>query len=308
MIKWLKPAALALCVAMAHTASAQEDIQLQATPLAEGVYMIQGVGGFAGGNMLVSTGSDGVVLIDDSMPPFLDKLNAELKKLKVKAVDYLINTHVHWDHISNNATFGEQGVKIVAHQGLRDFLATKGMPTSEGLKPVPNSALPVITYTQKMAFYLNGDAATLIHLPNAHTSTDTAVHLPKSNILHTGDVLFNGLFPFIDLQNGGTVKGYLAAQKRLLALTDSNTKIVPGHGPLATKKDLEAAISMLESSIAKVAALVQSNKTLDEVLKINPLAEYDAKWSWGFINTEKMTQTIYADLTGGVAAKSEHKH
>lgn len=308
MMKWLKPIAFTLCVAMAHTATAQEDIQLQATPLADGVYMIQGVGGFAGGNMLVSTGSDGVVLIDDSIPPFLDKLNAELKKLKVKSVDYLINTHVHWDHISNNATFGEQGVKIVAHQGLRDFLATKGMPTREGLKPVPEAALPVITYSERMAFYLNGDAATLIHLPKAHTSTDTAVHLPKSNILHTGDVLFNGLFPYIDLHNGGTVKGYLTAQKRLLALTDSNTKIVPGHGPLASKKDLEAAISMLESSIVKVAALVQSNKTLEEVLKANPLAEYDAKWSWGFINTEKMTTTIYNDLTGAVVAGESHKH
>lgn len=308
MNKWLKPAVFALCLASAMTAKAAEDIQLEAIPLADGIYMIQGIGGFAGGNMLVSTGDDGVVLIDDSMPPFLDKLNAELKKLKVKAVDYLINTHVHWDHISNNASFGEQGVKIVAHQGLRDFLTAKGMPTSEGLKPVPAAALPVITYTQKMAFYLNGDAATLIHLPHAHTSTDTAVLLPKSNILHTGDILFNGLFPYIDLQNGGSVKGYLTAQKRLLALTDDKTKIVPGHGPLASKRDLEAAISMLEDSITTIAALVYGKKTLEEVLAINPLAKYDADWSWGFINTETMTKTIYNDLTGAVAGETEHKH
>lgn len=278
--------------------SAQEPaLSFRSTEVAPGLYMIEGVGGFTGGNLGLLTGDDGVVLIDDGLPPLTDKLLAAIGEVTKDPVEFLINTHVHGDHIGGNEAFGGKGATIVAHDNLRARLMKEGFTTQNGQVPAAKDALPVVTFSDSVTFHLDGHEAFVFHVERAHTDGDAVIHFKKANVLHTGDVLFNKLFPFIDLDSGGSVAGYIAAQRRLLDLTDENTQIIPGHGPLARRADLEAAIAMLEDSYQIVRARIEAGKTEEEILAENPLAKYHEAWNWGFITTERMTRTLIRDLT-----------
>ena len=238
---------------------AQEtEISYQSTELAPGLYMLEGQGGFAGGNLGLMTGADGVVLIDDGLPPLTDTLLAALGKLTKDPIEFVINTHVHGDHIGGNAILGKQGATIVAHDKLRQRLVAEGMTGANGKEPAPRDALPVLTFSDSATFHLNGRDAFVFHVEHAHTDGDAVIHFRKDNVIHAGDAMFNGIFPFIDLDSGGSVEGYIAAQRRILDLADEETKIIPGHGPLANKKDLKAAVEMLETAHARVRALVDA--------------------------------------------------
>ena len=273
---------------------AQEEVEFKSESLAEGLSVVYGVGGFAGGNILISTGPDGTVMIDDSMPPLLPKLKVAIKSLGGDDLTFLINTHLHGDHTGNNASFAQDGAHLVAHHKVRERLKADSERSAE--------ALPVITFNDEIHFHLNGQPAQVMHLPAAHTDGDAAIYFPEVNVLHTGDLLFNGIFPFIDLENGGSVQGYIDGQRRLLDMAGPDTVIVPGHGPAkAGRADLERANTMLRDAYQKVSRLVAQGKTEDEILALNPLAGYHDDWSWGFITTEKMTRTLYQDLT-------EHRH
>jgi len=286
-------------LAICFTATAEEqknDPNFATTEVAPGIYMLMGVGGFTGGNIGLSIGDDGVVMIDDSMPPLLDKMKAAIKKVTKKPVDFLINTHVHGDHTGNNKSIGEDGTRIVAHENLRINMLTKGLKTKEGNKPMPKAALPVITFSHAMSFHLNGEDARIFHVENAHTDGDAVIHYQNANVIHTGDTFFNGLFPYIDLDNGGSVDGYISAQQKFISLSNDKTKIIPGHGPLADKKQLQTAVDMLIDVKKLVNAEIKKGKSEDEVVKENPLKKYHEKWNWGFITTEKMTRQVYKSL------------
>jgi glyoxylase-like metal-dependent hydrolase (beta-lactamase superfamily II) len=277
---------------------AQEStISYRSTELAPGLYMLEGQGGFAGGNLGLMTGADGVVLIDDGLPPLTDTLLAALGKLTEDPVEFVINTHVHGDHIGGNAVLGKRGATIVAHDKLRQRLVADGMRGAEGQVAAPEEALPVLTFSDSATFHLNGRDAFVFHVERAHTDGDAVIHFRKDNVIHAGDAMFNGMFPFIDLDSGGSVEGFIAAQKRILELADEQTKIIPGHGPLAGKKDLKAAVEMLETALARVRALVDAGRSEEQVLAANPLQDYDEGWSWQFIDTERMTKTLYRALT-----------
>lgn len=297
--------AILLSVSMAcHADDGAPKLEFSATPVSPGLYMLMGVGGFTGGNIGLSIGDDGVVMIDDSMPPMLDIMKSAIRSVTDKPVDFLINTHVHGDHTGNNVVIASDGAHIVAHENLRKHLLEHGVQTADGMKPAPKAALPVITFSSEMNFYLNGQDAHIFHVAHAHTDGDIVILFRGANVIHTGDVLFNGLFPFIDLDGGGSVAGYLAAQKQILALTDDKTKIIPGHGPLASRADLKAAIDMLEDSMALISAQIKAGKTEEETVAMNPLSRYHDKWNWGFITTEKMTRQLYAGLGAPTAAST----
>ncbi len=284
------PALLSLPILAQDTA-----ITYKSTELAPGLYMLEGVGGFTGGNLGLSIGDDGVVLIDDGVPSMTPLLRAAVATITGAPVEFVINTHVHGDHMGGNEALAKNGATIVAHDNMRKRLVDKGMAMPDGNVPAPKSAFPVLTFSESMTFHLNGREAFVFHVEHAHTDGDAVIRFPADNVIHAGDVMFNGLFPFIDLDSGGSVDGYIAAQKRMLALADDKTRIIPGHGPLASKTDLAASIAMLEDSRKKVQALIKSGRTEDEILAANPLAPYE-KWSWQFINTERMTRTLYRDL------------
>ena len=275
---------------------AQQNISFKSNEVAKGLYMLEGVGGFAGGNIGVSVGEDGVILIDDSLPPLVKTLTDAIAKLTDKPVDFVINTHVHGDHIGGNEAMGKAGATIVAHDNIRRRLVKDGIDGPSGKVTAPKNALPVITFSDAVTFHLNGLEAHVFHVKHAHTDGDAIIHFPGVDVIHTGDVMFNGMFPFIDLDTGGDVDGYIAAQEKILSLCGDKTKIIPGHGPLASKADLETALNMLKDAKTKVAALVAKGMSADEVVAANPLAEYHDKWNWIFITTERMTKTLYRSL------------
>jgi glyoxylase-like metal-dependent hydrolase (beta-lactamase superfamily II) len=281
---------LALCTFLfALAANAQEgEISFKSTELAPGLYMLEGQGGFAGGNLGLITGDDGVVLIDDGLEPLVAVTVAAIESLTGDPVDFVINTHAHGDHTGANEVLHGKGATVVAHDNLRRQMVKDGSN---------RAALPELTFADAVTFHLNGHTARVFHVANAHTDGDSVIHFPEVNIIHTGDVLFNKLFPFIDMDSGGSVDGFIAAQKKIISIADDETKIIPGHGVLANKADLQAAVDMLEDAQARVRALVDAGKSKEEVLAENPLADYDEGWTWGFIDTERMTEALYRSLT-----------
>lgn len=281
---------LPLCaVSFAIAANAQEgEVSWKSTEIAAGLYMLEGQGGFAGGNLSLITGDDGVVLIDDGIEPLVPVTIAAIETLTGDPVDFVINTHAHGDHVGANATLHNKGATIIAHDNLRRQLVSEGKA---------KDVLPELTFADSVTFHLNGHTARVFHVANAHTDGDSVIHFPEVNVIHAGDVLFNKLFPFIDLDSGGSVDGFIAAQIKVLALADDETKIVPGHGGLANKADLQAAVDMLVDARSRIAELVDDGRSLDEVKAENPLASYHDGWNWDFITTERMTEQLYRGLT-----------
>ena len=258
----------------------------ETTKLSSNIYMISGKGGFTGGNIGLVVGNDGSVMIDNGLSSVTDLLLTEIAKTTEKPIDYLINTHLHGDHIGNNARFSNEGAKIISHQNLRASLKKKNEKAA---------ALPVMTFSDQMTLHINNDAAKIIHIKNAHTDGDAIIHFENANIIHTGDLVFNGRFPFIDANNGGTLAGVLNGLRLIVSLSDDETKIIPGHGPLANKADIEKTIALLEDSRDLVAKLVEEGKSDSEIYKANPLSKYQS-YSWGFINTKKMTTQMITNI------------
>jgi len=290
--------ALAVICFVASPALAQDSaISFKSTEVASGIYMLEGVGGFAGGNLGILTGEDGVVLIDDGMQPLFNKTVAAIRKQVGTDVDFVVNTHAHGDHIGGNEGLSKAGATIVGHNKLRQRLVAEGITGPSGQTPATPHWLPEITFSDAVTLHLNGQRVHVFHVAKAHTDGDSIVHFPDADVIHAGDVLFNGLFPYVDLDSGGSVEGYLAAQKRVLALAGDGTTIIAGHGPLATKKDLQAAHDMLADSCERVAELIRAGKTEAQILAMNPLADYDADWSWGFITTERLTRMLIRDIS-----------
>jgi len=255
-----------------------------------GIYMLEGDGGFAGGNITLLVGDDRVVLIDDGLEPIAPALIEAAGDLTGRAIDFVINTHIHLDHTGGNAALSDAGATIFAHDNNRSrMLADIDAYGRTG-------TLPFITFSDSVTFHINGQEAFVYHVTRAHTDGDAVVHFPDSNVIHAGDILFNGLFPFIDLDNGGSYEGFLHGQREILALADDSTIIIPGHGRLASKADLQASIDMMADAGARVKKMVDAGKSEDEIVAANPLALYHDVWNWRFITTERMTRTLVRSL------------
>ncbi len=280
-----------LLMGFSAAANAQFDFatELKTTEVEPGIFMIEGADGFSGGNVGLLVGQERIVLIDDFVEPLSGTLLKTAGDVAGRPVDFVINTHVHGDHIGGNAALAHQGATIVAHDNIRERMLADEDTDPDGL--------PVLTFSDTVTFHLNGLTAHVFHVAKAHTDGDAVIHFPDQNVIHTGDAMFNHMFPYIDLDNGGTVDGYIAAQKKMIEIADENTKIIAGHGPLASRSDLERDVAVIIDSRAKVKALVDQGMSADEVVAANPLAEYHEGWNWAFITTERMTRTLYRDLT-----------
>jgi glyoxylase-like metal-dependent hydrolase (beta-lactamase superfamily II) len=290
--RFLIGAALAL-VSGGSLLAQPTDQSFESIELSDGLYMFEGQlfegrEGFAGGNFALLTGSDGVILIDDAIEPMAGKVIEAVEAHTKQAVDFVINTHVHGDHIGSNAALRATGATIITHDNIRHRMLADG---------AVKDSLPVITFSNNVTFHLNGHTAYVFHIPNAHTDGDAVIHFPEVNVIAAGDILFNGVFPYIDLDKGGNVDGFIAALAQLLSMSDENTKIISGHGPLASRSDLKAAHDMLVDSLARVKKLLDAGMSEDEILAENPLASYADSWDWFFISAEIMTKTLYRSLT-----------
>lgn len=261
----------------------------KSTEIEPGLYMLEeDEGGFPGGNLGLLTGDDGIVLIDNGLSAVSAMTVATIEQMTDGPVNFIINTHAHGDHVGANAEFVQRGATVVAHDNLRRALLAD--------EQFDQSGIPELTFNDSVTFHLNGHSAYVFHIPSAHTDGDAAIKFPEVNVIHAGDVFFNKVFPFIDLDGGGSVDGFIAGQQEILSMADDATRIIPGHGPLASKADLQAAVDMLIDARSRVKALVDAGKTADEAVTEKPLADY-ADWNWGFITEDIMTQTIYRSLT-----------
>lgn len=272
------------------TASAQEmATAVRTTEVVPGIYMLDGENGFSS-NMGLLVGDEHVLLIDDGMAPITASLMQTVDELAGRPIDFIVNTHVHGDHVGSNATLANSGAVIFAHDNIRKRLIEK--PEDAG----GPAGLPVVTFADAVTFHVNGHEAFVFHVAAAHTDGDAVIHFTDLNVIDAGDLFFNYMFPFIDLDSGGSVTGYIAGQRRILEMANDDTRIIPGHGPLATKADLRVAIDMLVDSRARVKKLVDAGMTEEEVIAENPLESYHEQWNWGFITTERMTTILYRSL------------
>jgi len=276
---------------MASLAFAQDaEITFHSAEVEPGIFMVEARGGFGGGNMAVLVGEDHVAMVDDGLPPLAENLLAHVTETAGGPIDFMINTHVHGDHAGGNAVFADNGTVVFAHDNIRKrLLADSSAAGGPG-------GLPVVTFGDGVTFHLGKIEARVKHMPKAHTDGDAVIHFPGANVIHTGDILFHGIFPFIDLDNGGTVDGYIAAQQEILAMANDETKIIPGHGALTDKNGMQDDIDVLIDGRAMVKALLDQGNSSEAVLEANPLAKYES-YSWQFITTERMTRTLIRSLT-----------
>ena len=281
-----------LAAGVTATGASAQDVatEVSVTEAAPGVYMLGGANGFSS-SMALIVGEERVVLIDDGMAPITADLVATVDELAGRPIDFVVNTHIHGDHVGSNASLAENGAVIFAHHNLRKRLVEDPGPAG-GV-----GGLPVVTFADGVHFHLNDQQVHVFHVKDAHTDGEAAVHLRGSDVIVAGDLHFNYMCPFIDLDSGGSVKGYLAGMQKLIKMAGEETVIIPGHGDIANRDDLQAAVDMLVDAEKRVEALVNEGKSADEVVAANPLADYHDEWNWGFITTERMTRTIYRSLT-----------
>jgi glyoxylase-like metal-dependent hydrolase (beta-lactamase superfamily II) len=287
-----------LSVSAAALAQDAPEITVETVDLGAGVYMLS-TG--RGGNVGVSVGDDGVFMIDTQFAALAPLLDAAQRAVSGdRSVDLVLNTHLHGDHVLGNAYFAQAGAVIMAHESVRPALENPVTAQLSGATPDPLSGayLPVINLQGDETLTLNGETLRLHHEPAAHTGGDIWVHFVEADIIHAGDLLFSGWFPYIDLDNGGSVEGYIAGMQAIADTAGPETQVIAGHGPMSTKADLEASIAMLTQARARVAALVADGHDYEGVLAAEPLADFHDDWNWAFITTERMVWTLYRDITG----------
>lgn len=283
----LSSLALAGCM-LAQAANAHQDpianAKIERQSLGNNLYMLTGFGG----NVGVSAGDDGILIIDDQFEPLATKIAANLKDISDKSVNFIVNTHFHGDHTGGNAWFAkEHDATVFAHHKVRTRM-------QKNPKNTP-AHLPVVTFEQGIQFHYNDERIRVMHLPNGHTDGDSVVWFEHANVLHMGDLFFNKMFPFIDVDGGGSVAGFIANIKLLLGKVKDDTRIIPGHGDLASKADLQRYLQMLEQTSQQVRTWKKRGKTLEDVLALG-VDEKWKSWSWNFIPEERWLTTLYNGL------------
>ena len=289
---WLAAGAVSAAAAEADLAA----VEIRTTPLSERIYLLVTDPPTAG-NLAVSAGEDGIMLVDDTMMPITPSVKAALAEIQEGDVAFVINTHFHFDHAGGNAAFGEEAT-IVAHSSVRKRLMEGrewGVVFIEGERPA--AALPVLTFNEGVTFHWNGEAVDVIHFPNpSHTDGDSVIFFRDSNVVHTGDQYINrNGFPFIDLDVGGTAQGLRDNIASLLEIIDDETTIIPGHGPLASKADLQWFHDVVAETIAHIEGEKRAGKTVEQIQEAGLPEEY-AKVGDGFIPEAAWIQSVYTSL------------
>ena len=291
---------IALGLLLASPARAQNppdmsQVTIKVVPVAPGVYMLEGMGG----NIGLSVGKDDAFIIDDQYAPLSDKIKAAVATVTPKPVRFVVNTHWHFDHVGGNEALAGSGAIIFAHENTRRRMSSDQFIAALNRKvpASPTAALPVITFSDTITFYTNDDTVRAFHVANAHTDGDAIIFFTKANVVHMGDTFFNGRYPLIDLSTGGSLVGMIAAANQALAMTNEQTRFIPGHGPLAVRADLVRYRDMLVATRDRVGKLIAEHRTLKEILDAKPLADFDAQWGNGNIKADQFLTIVYGSLT-----------
>lgn len=286
-----------LCWSLVAALVNAQDAQITTQKVAEGIYMLSDNGG--NGNIGVSAGADGVFLIDAMAADRVEKIQAAVAEISQKPIRFLLNTHWHFDHVGGNEKFGQAGAIILAHDNVYQRVSTEQELKAFKTKfpALPKAGLPILTFAKDLTFHLNGEEIYVFHPQVGHTDGDGLAYFRKANVLQTGDLYFEGVYPFIDIESGGSVKYMITViENVLLPMLNDDAKIIPGHGPLANKAMLQAYAQMLEALRDKVTALVNAGKTLEEVVAAKPTQEFDAQWGNGFLKPDDFARLLYMDL------------
>ena len=272
-----------------------ENVEIKTIPVADGIYMLMG----EGGNIGVLAGEDGVFLIDDQYAVLSEKIIAAVKAISKQPIRFLINTHWHPDHTGGNENLGRAGVVIIAHDNVRERLSTDQFIEMLN-REIPASApeaLPIITFSDTITLYLNNNKVYTFHVAPAHTDGDSVIHFQDANVIHTGDIYFNGSYPFIDVSSEGSLDGIIAGVEQLLSLADEQTKIIPGHGELSNRAELLTYRDVLVAVRDHVSQAIAKGMSVEDFIASNPTADFDSTWGNGFLSPEQFLRIVYADLS-----------
>jgi glyoxylase-like metal-dependent hydrolase (beta-lactamase superfamily II) len=274
----------------------QNQVDYVPTTLSSTVTMIKG----RGGNIAVSAGEDGVFIIDDQLEPLTDQLVTAIRSISDQPIRFVINTHYHGDHVCGNEKIGKAGAVIIAHDNIRERMTTDQFNHffNDTTPAWPKGALPVVTFNDQVTLHLNGEAVTAHHVPRGHTDGDSIVYFSESNVLHMGDIFFNGRYPYIDLDGGGTVEGMIAAVEKGLELADGETRVIAGHGPLSDRAGLQEYHDFLVTVRDRVQALVNQGMSLEQAIAARPTAEWDDILGEVWITGDQLVTFVYNSLTG----------
>jgi glyoxylase-like metal-dependent hydrolase (beta-lactamase superfamily II) len=290
-------AGIVLAAGAAH--AQQQDfskVTIKTTKLTDSLYMLEG----AGGNIGVSVGDDGVIVIDDQYAPLTPKIQEAITKLSAKPIKFVINTHWHGDHVGGNENLAAAGAVIIAHDNVRKRMSTEQFIQlmNRKVEPSPAKALPVVTFTTDIALHFNGEDIHVIHADPTHTDGDSIVVFPKAKVVHMGDCYMTISYPFADISSGGSFDGFIATSDKVVGMTDPSFKIIPGHGPLSNKAELKAWHDMLVEIRAAVKKQVDAGKSLEDVQKAKLTAKWDAKWGAKFIKGDQVVDFAFASVKG----------
>lgn len=284
-------------IALGTTSPAQDfdRIQVKTIPLADGVYMLATR---AGGNLCVSAGADGVLLVDSEYEQLCGKVKTAIAAICDKPVKYVLNTHWHFDHTGGNKSFAGDGGVIVAHENVRTRLAAGQLITiiDTEVPAAPGEALPRITFRDAITFHINGEEITALHFPKAHTDGDAVIRFKKANVIHTGDIVFYPGYPFIDISSGGSIDGMIAALEKIVSLCDEKTRVIPGHGPLTDKAGLVKYCAMLREFRAAIAGEIAAGKDLAAIKASDATEALDRVWGRACFPPDVFTEIVYLSL------------
>lgn len=282
-----------LCACISFTNAQNNAIKIETHQLSEQIYMLTG----QGGNIGLFIGDDGVFMIDDQYAPLTPKILAAIKNITSKPVSYLINTHWHGDHTGGNENMKKTGATIIAHENVRKRMKKENILLGDHKPVSPKEALPDVTFTDDIMFHINNDDVLVSHVHNAHTDGDSFVYFTHNNIIHMGDLYFQGKFPFIDLDSGGSITGYINAVNKILMIANEDTKIIPGHRNASNKAELIIFRDMLVTIKTRIQQEIDDKKTLEDVTKNSELTkEFNNEYGGWFISEDVFRATVYKSL------------
>jgi glyoxylase-like metal-dependent hydrolase (beta-lactamase superfamily II) len=282
------------CFAVPLSAGAEKstgDVTLSTVSVAKNIFMLRG----KGGNIGIFIGEDGTFMIDDQFAPLTETILEATGAVGGEQPRFLINTHYHPDHTGGNENLGKTGTLIFSHHNVRERLSMGYYLKEFEMKQaaLADGGLPVVTFSEDISFHLNGDTVQAVHVAHAHTDGDCFIYFKKANVIHAGDVFFNGFYPFIDVDHGGSLKGMLEAVDRILSIADDKTRIIPGHGPLADRSQLENYRKMLTTVYERLRKLKASGMSGEEAAEEKPLADLDEEWGDGHFDSDSWIEMIY---------------
>ena len=294
MNKWIFLSACYFFICPWHSAQNFDDIQITTSKVSDHIYMLQG----SGGNIAVSVGQDGALMVDSQYAPLSEKIRSAIQDLTDGEIKALMNTHWHGDHSGGNENFGKQGATIYAHDQVlvRMSKAQLMRAFSREIPPAPEAARPSITFSDQLTVHFNDEYVMMMHVDSAHTDGDALIYFPESDVMHLGDTYFRQRYPFIDLSSGGHIDGILAAAKQSLFIAGENTKIIPGHGDLSNRSELQQYHDVLQVIRNKVKSAIDQGKNLDAIKAMQPGSATDETWGASFISPERFVELVYGSF------------